>query len=317
MTSENTPARRAGDVVATTDDQGLHHAGADSRYSPVQRDQLRALQGCGDASDADLDMLFAVAERTGLDPWLREIYLIGRRTKVGGYRGEPERWETRWTVQAGIDGLRAVTHRHAAHLGHVARIGRPTFYDHDGGTRPIWLAAWGTPAAVEVTVSVGDGEATGIATWDEYCQTKKDGQPTQMWREKGPTMLAKCAEAQAHRKICPLSAGVYVADEMPRQRAEATRMDTAEQSKELTERLKADAPAPAAEGPAEAVDVAESLAAQAAAAETYDELKAIHAAAHAAHDAGDLATDAYESLTAGLRATWNNLKPADAEGEVA
>lgn len=187
----------------------------ESRYTDVDRDRLRALLNAGDASDADVDMLLAMAARTGLDPLLKQIYLVGRRAKTGGYRGEPVRWETRWTVQTGIDGMRAVTHRTAAKAGVVVQIEDPVFFDQHGEKHEVWLSAFGDhPEAVKVTVRVGEAMATGVATWAEYCQVTGDGTPTQMWRKFGPTMLAKCAEAQAHRKVCPDLGGVYTNEEM-------------------------------------------------------------------------------------------------------
>lgn len=225
----NLPAQTTnpgGDLVGTSNDRGIHHAGQSSNWTPAQRDELRALMNAGDASDGDLAMLSTVSDRTGLDPFLKQLYLIGRKTKTGGYNGEPERWETKWTVQTGIDGFRQVTHRYAAKQGVPATIGRAIFYDAEGTQHPIWLKAWGFPAAAEVTVTVGGSEATGIATWDEYVQLTKKGQPNSMWAKFGPTMLAKCAEAQAHRRVCPLGAGMYEPAEMRQPvRAEATRVD--------------------------------------------------------------------------------------------
>lgn len=204
----------AGDLIGTTADRGAHHAGLPSKYTPEERNQLRALGGLDEASDADIDMLQAVANRADLDPFLKEIYLVGRKTKTGGYRGDPERWETKWTVQTSIDGFRKVTHRYAEQRGKSVNIGTPLFYTEDGQTRPFWLMKWGYPAACEITVKVGGSEATTVAVWDEYVQTKKNGEPNSMWSKMGTTMLGKCAEAQAHRRLCPLSAGMYLPEEM-------------------------------------------------------------------------------------------------------
>lgn len=221
--------QQGGDLVGTDRDRGVHRAGDLSRYSTSERDQLRALAGLDEASDADLDMLAAVAARTGLDPFLKEVYLVGRKTKTGGYRGEPERWETKWTVQAGIDGFRKVLFRTAEVKGKSHEIGAPVFLDSEGNERRVWLKDWGYPAAALVEVRLGDSVGHGIATWDEFVQTKRDGNPNSMWEKMGPTMLAKCAEAQAHRKVNSLTSGMYVNEEMGqasnRVTAEARRMD--------------------------------------------------------------------------------------------
>lgn len=210
-------------------DRGVHRDGEFTKYSTDQRAQLRALGGLDEASDGDLDMLAAFSDRTGLDPFVKEVYLVGRKTKTGGYRGEPERWETKWTVQTGIDGFRKVTHRVGEAKGLPVQIGRPIYYDNEGNQRKIWLKQWGFPAAAEVEISIGDNTGVGMATWDEFVQTKKGGDPNSMWEKMGPTMLSKCAEAQAHRRVTPLTAGMYVAEEMMHAdnvvQAKSTRMD--------------------------------------------------------------------------------------------
>lgn len=210
-------------------DRGVYQSGEFTKYSTDQRAQLRALGGLDEASDGDLDMLAAFSDRTGLDPFVKEVYLVGRRTKTGGYRGEPERWETKWTVQTGIDGFRKVTHRVGEAKGLPVQIGRPIYYDNEGNQRKIWLKQWGFPAAAEVEISIGDSTGVGVATWDEFVQTKKGGDPNSMWEKMGPTMLAKCAEAQAHRRVTPLTAGMYVPEEMMLSdnvvQARSTRMD--------------------------------------------------------------------------------------------
>lgn len=232
----NTPAKQAGnapatqsggDLVGTTGDRGVRQAGElSSKYSPRELDALRALGGLDEASDGDLDMLSAVSERTGLDPFLREVWLIGRKTKTGGYRGEPEKWETKWTVQVGIDGFRKVSRRYADSLGKPLVIGSPVFYDIDGTPRPFWSKKFGDhPEAAEITVSVGDSSATHVVTWDEYVQTNRKGDPNAQWSQYGPTQLAKCAEAGAHRRVCSLTSGLYEPAEI--KTVEAVRTDTA------------------------------------------------------------------------------------------
>lgn len=271
--------------VATQNDRGIYKEGAASAFTPQQRDELRALMNAGDASDADINMLLTVAQRTGLDPWTKQIYLVGRKTKTAGYRGEPDVYETKWTVQAGIDGFREATRRYAQELGESVDLGRAIWYDHEGNQRPFWLKAWGNPAAAEITVRVGNSAATHVVTWDEYCQTTKKGDPNSMWKQYGPTMLAKCAEAGAHRKICSLTAGVYVPEEMPIQ-VEATRVDQPQAPRkpattQLVEKLSAPKAAPA-----------EIEAAKAAENHLFDELLAAVANATSAKDLELVSTEA-------------------------
>lgn len=228
MTTPNTPAtveQHSGDLVGTTADRGVHRPGDISAYTDTERDRLRALMDIEEASDADLYMLGEVARRAGLDPFLKEIYLVGRRTKTGGYRGEPERWETKWTVQVGIDGFRNVLRRFATEQGSASRT-ETTYYDESGQGYPIWIRAFGHhPAAVQVTVTVGDHSASAVAVWEEYVQTKKNGDPNSMWAQYPSVMLAKCAEAAAIRRVCPLTAGMYEPAEIGARKVESQRMD--------------------------------------------------------------------------------------------
>src|SRR5207342_3149881 len=54
-----------------------------------------------------------------------------------------------------------------------------------------------------------------VALYREYVATKRDGEPTKMWRERPAGQLAKCAEALALRAAFPHElGGVYTADEM-------------------------------------------------------------------------------------------------------
>lgn len=202
-----------GDMVGTDQDRGVHQDGELSRYTTDERARLRALMDAGDASDADLDVLAMVAQRSGLDPFLKQIYLVGRKTKTGGYRGEPERWETKWTVQSGIDGLREVLFRTADARGVDCSIGRPTWFDADGNPHRFWSGD-NPPTACEVEVTLGGRTGYGIATWDQFCQTTRNGEPNSMWRQLGPHMLAKCAKALAIRDVCSLASGIYIEEEM-------------------------------------------------------------------------------------------------------
>jgi phage recombination protein Bet len=158
------------------------------------------------ASDQELELFIRQCERTGLDPFARQIYAI-------------KRWDAQvgadvMQTQVSIDGLRTL----AAETGEMGGQDGPYW----SGTQGMWTDAWlqsGTPKAAKVTVYryVGDRRAsfTGVALWDSYCQRKKDGTPTRMWSQMGPEMLAKCAEALALRKAFPQKlSGLYTTDEM-------------------------------------------------------------------------------------------------------
>ena len=303
MTKDLEVKKPTGDLVGTAADAGIHQEGSLSRYSTTERDSLRALAGLDEASDGDLDMLGMVSQRTGLDPFLKEIYLVGRKTKVGGYRGEPERWGTKWTVQTGIDGFRKVLFRVAEAQGKPHTISEPTYYTSDGQERSIWLKAWGYPAAARVEVSIGDSKGIGVATWDEYVQTKKDGKPNSMWEKMGPTMLAKCAEAQAHRRVNALTSGMYVAEEMQQAdsepiRATATRVQQGRGASGLRAALEAPQQQPETAG----FDV-EAARQRISEATSHDTLLDIMAEV----DAADLDEETFKALSDKARTRWEQI----------
>jgi hypothetical protein len=61
-----------------------------SFWSDKQVAALRQL-GVGDAGNADLAVFFHQAKRTGLDPFAKQIYMIGRWSREG----------TKYTIQTG------------------------------------------------------------------------------------------------------------------------------------------------------------------------------------------------------------------------
>lgn len=186
---------------------------ADQReWTPQQIAALKEL-GIDDAPAATLDLFFHRCRTTGLDPFNKEIYLIGRKTKVGGYRGEPERWETKWTTQTGIDGFRKNGKKSAAREGHKVRTEGPFWKGENGGD---WSedALFGRdehgrrvlPGVAKFIIWVDGEPFPGIAHYDEFVQTSGRGdseRPNSMWAKMPANQLAKCAEAQAWRKAYP------------------------------------------------------------------------------------------------------------------
>lgn len=167
--------------------------------------QLAALTqiGVDRASPGDLAVFMHVAQRTGLDPFARQIHMIERQGK--------------WTIQTGIDGFRLVARRAVDRSGETLSIGESQWAGQSGEWADVWLSDE-PPAAARVTV-YRDGQAfAGTALWREYVQTKRDGNVTHMWATRGAGQLAKCAEALALRKAFPMDlAGVYTSDEMERE----------------------------------------------------------------------------------------------------
>jgi phage recombination protein Bet len=136
--------------------------------------------------------LFAYAcQRTGLDPFSKQIYAIKRGGKM--------------TIQAGIDGLRSIAER----TGQLD--GSETLWcGDDGQWTDVWLGSK-PPAAAKTTIwrKGASHPFTGVARFADY----NAGQG--LWSKMGATMIAKCSEALALRKAFPADlSGVYSTDEM-------------------------------------------------------------------------------------------------------
>lgn len=192
-------------AVAVHQTSTLAVSGNQNFWSPEQLAALRQI-GVQDAPNADLAVFLNYAQRTGLDPFARQIYMIGRREKRG------DSWATKWTIQASIDGLRIVAQRSGDYAGQVG----PEYCGEDGIWRDVWTANT-PPVAARVGILRHSFTAPlyAVAYFDEYVQKDRDGIPTSMWRSKPKLMIAKCAEALALRKAFPNDlAGLYTADEM-------------------------------------------------------------------------------------------------------
>jgi len=136
--------------------------------------------------------LFAYAcQRTGLDPFSKQIYAIKRGGKM--------------TIQAGIDGLRAIAERTGQLDGsHTEWCGE------EGDWRDVWLGSK-PPAAAKTTIwrKGSQHPFVGVARFADY----NAGQG--LWSKMPAAMIAKCSEALALRKAFPADmSGVYTTDEM-------------------------------------------------------------------------------------------------------
>lgn len=177
--------------------------GDQADWTPAQRAALDQI-GVGDAPTGDQQVFLHVAQRTGLDPFARQIYMISR--------WDPQAGKNKWTIQTGIDGYRVIAERRPQYGGQLG----PQWCGDDGEWRDVWTSDK-PPAASRVGVIRKDWEhpAWGVAHFWEFAATKKDGTLTHMWASKGRHQISKCAEAAALRKAFSQDfAGVYTDDEM-------------------------------------------------------------------------------------------------------
>jgi len=151
-----------------------------------------------DCDQAELGFFINVCRLKRLDPFSGQVHAVKRWDSTLG--------KNKMTIQVGIDGFRVI----AARTNDLAGITEPEF-DSEEEKHPNW-------ARVTVYRYGRNDEKipfTAKARYDEYVQTKKDGDPNHMWATKPYIMLGKCAEALALRKAFPDElAGMYAEDEM-------------------------------------------------------------------------------------------------------
>lgn len=192
------------------------------RLNQEQIDLIKSVI-CKGATDEELRLFMYQCERTGLDPLARQIYSVKRREyRDGG-------WQEVRSIQTSIDGFRLIAERSGKYAGQAG----PFWCGEDGE----WLDAWvksSPPAAAKVGVMRSDftQPCWGVARFDAYAQTTKEGGYTKMWKTMGDVMIAKCAESLALRKAFPQElSGLYTGDEMQQ-------ADTADESKQIEQKAK-------------------------------------------------------------------------------
>ena len=143
-------------------------------------------------SEDDHLLFVAACERSGLDPFARQIYAMHKEGKL--------------VIEATIDGLRLSAERTEKYAGQLG----PEWYGPDG----VWLDIWTQeepPTAARVGIKRTDfsDPVWGKALYSEYMQSGR------FWRDMAANELAKCAEALGFRKAFPQKfSGLYTPEEM-------------------------------------------------------------------------------------------------------
>jgi phage recombination protein Bet len=159
-------------------------------WTPEQTQLISTTIAPGCSND-ELRLFAYACQRTGLDPFSRQIYAIRRSGKM--------------TIQAGIDGLRSIAERTGQLDGSET---------HWCGSDGVWVDVWldSKPPAAAKTVIHRKGCAHPFSATARFADFNA-GQG--LWSKMPSVMIAKCSEAQALRRAFPADlSGVYSTDEM-------------------------------------------------------------------------------------------------------
>ena len=159
-------------------------------WTPEQTQLISTTIAPGCSTD-ELRLFAYACQRTGLDPFSKQIYAIKRGGKM--------------TIQAGIDGLRSIAERTGQLDGSETH-----WCGEDGVWTDVWLSSKPPAAAKTILHRKGAGHPfVGVARFADY----NAGQG--LWSKMPAAMIAKCSEALALRKAFPADlSGVYSTDEM-------------------------------------------------------------------------------------------------------
>ncbi len=145
-----------------------------------------------DCTDDQLALFLYTCKKTGLDPLIRQIHAVVRKTNRGPVMA----------IQTGIDGLRLVADRTNNYAGSDEPV-----YEKDSNGLPVkaTVTVWKIVQGMRVAF-------TASALFDEF---NPGGSGGFMWSGKPFLMLGKCAEAQALRKAFPADMdGLYSKEEL-------------------------------------------------------------------------------------------------------
>lgn len=193
---------------------------AQSMWTAEQRAVLASMGVDHECSNAELAGFLHLCQRRDLDPFLKQVYLIGRYDKRAGRKV--------FTPQTGIDGFRVIARRAADKSGIDYEYEDTVWFDADGAQHQVWLTDE-PPVAAKVVVLRNGRRFSGIARYAAYVDRDRDGNPKNQWKSSPDGQIEKCAEAKALRRAFPEDLGgmysdvemEHLDDETPRETIQA------------------------------------------------------------------------------------------------
>ncbi|RBQ31400.1 phage recombination protein Bet [Arcobacter sp. FW59] len=161
------------------------------------------------ASVDDKRFCMQVAEQLNLNPLLKQIYFVPRKTNIGTQQNP--NWVEKVEPIAGRDSYLTLAHRTGQFAGiesYVKIEPRPTLNDKGKWINEDDLVAYAT-----VYKKGFDKPFTVSVRYTEYAQKTNKGDVTKFWKEKPETMLKKVAESQVLRKAFNIT-GLYDESEL-------------------------------------------------------------------------------------------------------
>lgn len=157
------------------------------------------------ANHLEIEYCFSVARQYNLDPILRQIFFVPRRSKNA--QGQ---WVEKIEPLVGRDGFLAIAHKSGEFAGIKSWSEVKSIPKLKNGS---WENVPDLIAICEVYRKDSDKAFRVEVAYSEYVQMTSSNEITLFWKTKPDTMLKKVAESQALRKAFNLS-GLYSPEEL-------------------------------------------------------------------------------------------------------
>ncbi len=216
--------RQAGEPVSVAEQGTVTQQQTDFDATAMRRlgdaDLIAALRATHypDAPDHVIYLVVNYCKVMGLNPMQKPVHPVKHRVNVAE-RGQPERWEDRWTLLGSIGLYRTQASRTGEHAQTSVPEFGPTIdgeWIDDGGPVRVSYPEWCRVTVKRVLPSGHIAEYEAVERWlENYATVSRTKEtPNSMWRRRPFAQLAKCAEAQALRKGFPeLLSGTNTDDE--------------------------------------------------------------------------------------------------------